>query len=85
MARQNLKVTIQAANRASPHNHFHVFGDNRDGQFSYWNSTITLKKAEALAITIPNAEIYDRKGNVIDVPGLSAVNDAAGSLTCRAS
>jgi hypothetical protein len=61
----NFKVTIQAANRASPHNHFHIFSELSNGTRSYQASYMLLRKAQEAAVSLINSVIYDRKSKIV--------------------
>ncbi len=66
-AEPNFKVTIQAANRASAHNHFHVFCDGRNSARVYHGSYMTLGRAQSVAEALINPAVYDRKGKAVAV------------------
>jgi hypothetical protein len=57
----NFKLAIQAANKATAHNHFHLFRDNSDGVRSYHGSYMTLRRTQSTADTLLNPAAYDRK------------------------
>ena len=63
MIEPNFKATIEAANRGSPHNHYHIFTEYADGKRGYYGSRMTPRAAKALVAQLVQPTVYDRKGN----------------------
>jgi hypothetical protein len=61
----NFKLSIQAANKATAHNHFHLFCDGTDGARAYHGSYMTLRRTQSTADTLLNPAAYDRKGKPV--------------------
>jgi hypothetical protein len=71
----NFKVSIQAANRASAHNHFHLYYDTTDGVRDYHGSYMTMSRTQAFASTLLNPAVYDRKGKPVALIARADVTD----------